>query len=193
MAWSVIDHYLDKLLERLVNAPADKISAITTSASDTSQRCEMIKRLIVIENPGTEWRDWLIGLINRISGELAPARNRFIHDSWHIKDLKLIRIERRGKVGRPQSRTDITYSFDTQHVTDPKDVEKLLMKVGLLIAMLAFADYDLGVWRKDDRKLLPHDEYLEATKPNARYRTPAEHDEAIKKGTLRPESHYVFD
>jgi hypothetical protein len=191
MSWAVLDSYMDKILGHLLSVEDAKVSAITTSAGDISQRCEIIKRLVVIENPGTAWRDWLIALVNRVSGELAPTRNRYIHDSWHIHDLKLIRVEKRGKVGKSQSRADVQFTYDTEHVTDPIEVEKLRLRVNLVFAMLAFAEMDLRVWRHNGGSLEPHPQYIAASKPNARYRTPQEHDEALRQGPLASE--LVFD
>jgi hypothetical protein len=191
ISWSILDSYLDKIIAALIPASPDRVSAITTSASDTSQRCEMIKRLIVIENPGAAWRDWLIALINRVAAELSPTRNRYIHDNWHIKDLKLIRTDRRGKVGRPQAREDVQFTYDIEHVTDPSDVEKLISKTNLVWAMLAFAEYDLRHWRRKGQPLEPLPQHIPASKPSARYQTPREVEEARRQGL--PTSGLVFD
>lgn len=191
ISWAVLDSYLDKILGALLRCTPDKISAITTSAGDVGQRCEMIKRLIVIENPGAAWRNWLIALITRASGELAPLRNRYVHDGWHVKELKLIRTERRGKVGKPQSRTEPQYTYDAEHVTDPQDVLRLIMKVNLVWTMLAFAEYDLRVWREKGQPLEPLEQHIQASKPNVRYLTPQEHDEALRQG--RQPSEYIVD
>jgi hypothetical protein len=191
MAWAALDMMLDDLFEPMLRCSPGEVASIITNVENISGRCDILKRLLTIEAPSETYRTWLIGLLNRVSTELAPLRNRYIHDRWVVTHEKTVRTDKRAKIQKAQSFQTERLLFDTEHVTVPTEVDKLTQRTTLVLAMLSFAEHDLRVWRRTGRILEPQAKYVEASKPNARWRTPEEHKEAIKQG--RPASDFVFD
>lgn len=191
MTWAALDRTVDDLFEPILQCSAAQVASIITNIENISGRCDILKRLLVNDAPSEDYRVWLAGLLGRVSGELAPLRNRYVHDHWTVTNLEIVRLDKRAKIAKPQSRERDTLLFDTRHVTDPDDIDKLTARITLVLAMLAFAEYDLGVWRQTGLPLKPHPQYTEASKPNARYRTPQEH--FVASAQERETSPLVFD
>ncbi|WP_425230025.1 hypothetical protein [Sphingomonas sp.] len=108
-----------------------------------------------------------------------------------MTDTQTVRIEKKAKVGRAQSRQPLSLTFDTKHVTPTDEVDKLTQRVALVMTMLNTADYDLRHWQRSGLPREPHQQYIEASKPNARWMNLQEHEEALRQG--RPTSDFVFD
>jgi hypothetical protein len=191
MAWAVLDSYVDNVLEPLLECSEAQVACIVTNIDNISGRCEVIKRLLTHSAPSPEYRKWLIAVLTRVSGELAPLRNRYVHDNWSISHEQVVKIDKRAKIGKPQARKDEVLLFDTEEVTPTELVDKLRNKVTLVFMMLYWAAYDLRHWRRTGEPLKPHEQYIEASKPNARWRTLQETAEARRQGP--PPSEYVFD
>lgn len=191
MTWAALDRTLDRLFEPILRCEPSEVASILTNIENISSRCDILIRLLVNDAPGKEYRTWLTALIRRVSGELAPLRNRYVHDHWEVSDVQIIGTDKRAKIGKAQSRLPETLSFDTRHVTNPEDVDKLTARITAVLVGLAFAEIDLRQWRKTGQHLEPHSQYIEASKPNARYRTPREI--AATNALKPPTSAYVFD
>jgi hypothetical protein len=150
---------------------------------DVAPRCEIIKRLLMIEAPSVEWRECCNSLLQRVSGEVAPLRNRYVHDHWSLEPEGLVRTDKRGKIGRPQSHQPEAFLFNTEHVTDPLILERFNAKVQMVMTGLAFAELDLAEWRKRGLPIKPSPILLEASTPNSRYLTPREHHSSPQRKT----------
>lgn len=191
MTWAALDRILDDLFEPLLQCSSAQVASIITNLENVSARCDILKRLLVNEAPSEAYREWLTALLDRVSGELSPLRNRYVHDHWTVNNLEIVRTDKRAQIGKAQSRQPLTLRFDTRHVTDPKDVDNLTHRITLVLAMLAFAENDLRIWRHRGQPLEPHPEYIAASKPRARYTTRQEDEEAARQG--RPPSPFAFD
>ena len=189
--WAVIDRALDQLLAALIPTTIDRVTCITTSASDVSSRCEMLTRLITLEHPTPAFRNWLISLLRRVSGEIGPLRNRYVHDAWAVRNGELLRYDRRAKIGKAQSHQEATLQFDLTHVTPFDEVQRVDERAKYVMTGLLFAEQDLTRWRKTKSGRDPLPEWLPMSKPNARYQTRQEHSEALAQG-LAP-APYILD
>ena len=191
ITWAVLDSNLDDLFEPLIQCSDAQVASIVTNVDTVAGRCDILRRLITIEAPSPEYREYLIAVLNRISGELAPLRNRYIHDNWSISHEQVVKIDKRAKITKPQSRQAELLLFNTEEVTPTEQVDKLTDKVRLLMVLLYWAAYDLRHWRRTGQPLKPDPQYLPASQPNARWSNAVERAEALRLGEKPPE--YVFD
>jgi hypothetical protein len=191
ITWAVLDSKVDELFEPLLQCSPAQVASLVTNVDTISARCDILRRLITLESPSPEYRKWVIALLNRVTGELAPLRNRYVHDNWSISHEAVVKIDKRAKIGKAQSRMDEELSFNTKEVTPTEVVDKLTGRVRLVFAMLHWAAYDLRHWRRTGQPLKPHPQYIEASKPNARWPTLQEAEAARRLGP-KP-SEYVFD
>lgn len=191
ISWAALDHELDSLFRPLLQCSAEQIAALVGNIDNTAARCEMLRRLIFVEAPSEPWREWFVGLIDRITNELGPMRNRYIHDAWSVFSQPLVRRDRRALVKQAQSRQPPKLVFNTEHVAEPGEVERFTSAVSTVLAAVAFAAIDLRRWRQTGKPLEPEPRLIPASKKHARHLTPREHLEALQKGQSLTD--YVFD
>jgi hypothetical protein len=191
IAWAVLDRTVDGIFKPMLNCSDAQVASIVTNIENISSRCDILKRLITDSKVPRAYAEWVIALLHRVSGELAPLRNRYVHDSWDITHEEVTKIDKRAKITKAQSRQPDQLLFDTKDVTPTTEVDKLIAKVTLVMAMLSFARFDLAHWQQTKLPIEPHPPYIEASKPRARYRMLQEHVEATRQGPLT--SDYVYD
>ena len=144
--WASLDRALDLVLERYLDADEKTVACITTSASDVSARCEMLKRLAYLKGPDGEWRDCLVRLLNRVQGELAAERNRYVHDDWDLSAEGMIRIDRRAKVIKPQSRQPAQLVHVFKRVAPVALVEDLTQRIVDMMVALSLMSSIYSMW-----------------------------------------------
>ena len=189
--WAAIDYHLDDLLETLLRCGKREVAAIFTGMADTAPRCSVLRRLIMIDPPSVEWRDWFIAVIDRVQDELGPLRNRYVHDRWAISGEAITRYDKRATIMRPQSRSDKILVHDIEYVSSMEELERFEMCALLVMSMLYSANYDLRHWQREGRPLQPHPQYIPASKRKVRWPTNLEHSQAVHEGQKPPE--YIFD
>src|SRR5688572_22377114 len=95
MAWAALDGVLDEIIGNLLQCSPAQTACIVNQMDKVGIRCALITRLIYLEDVGDEWRNWFVMVLNRVSEELSPLRNRYVHDQWSIKFDGITRIEKR--------------------------------------------------------------------------------------------------
>lgn len=95
MSWAALDRVIDDLFEPLLDCSAAQVASIVTNVDNISARCDILKRFLHLEPVGDEFREWLVAVLNRVSNELAPLRNRYIHDHWSVKLDAIVRTDKR--------------------------------------------------------------------------------------------------
>lgn len=170
--WATLDNALAHLLGSYLNS--DEIASAVV-ASDISTRCEQIRKLAHVTGPDGEWRDCLVRILNMIQGEMAEARNRYIHDDWSVSEAGMVRIDRRPKLKKRQSREPITLVTETASVVPSDWVYQLVSRVVDAMLAVTFMGIDVRRWRKDGQPLKPPPQCLELSnsKPLADLRPPA--------------------
>lgn len=159
--WATLDNVLASFLEFYLNI--DEKTAACIAAPDTSSRCEAIRRLAFVTGPDGEWRDCLIRILNRIQGELAEERNRYIHDDWSVSEAGMVRIDRRPKIVRPQSRQPQQLVHKSEKVTPVEWVDDLTKRVTEIIVAMSFLTMDMTWWRRTGKTRAPVLPALEAS------------------------------
>lgn len=191
MAWAALDCLLDDLFEPLLECSTSQVASLMTNVESIGSRCEMLKRLAICEIPESEYRSWLIAVLERVRSELAPLRNRYIHDRWSVNDQEIVRTDKRAKVRKDQGIRPASLSYDTKHVADPMEVDRFTHRVHIVMTGLSFARLHLHSWRTRKFPLTLDPLMLPASMQNARYLTPLEHLEVLAR--KRPRADYVID
>jgi hypothetical protein len=191
MAWATLDGLIEALFEPLLACTPLQVSSILTNMDSIPSKCEVAKRLITNELPAGEYRDWVIAILARIVSEIAPLRNRYVHDHWEISQDGTVRIDKRAKIGKPQAHQATTLTFNSKHVAAPGEVDALRDKIGLMIVIISDVGRNLRAWRHRGLPPVRDPQYREAHKPNARWMNLQEHLKALEQG--RSTLDLVFD
>ena len=146
-SWAGLDGRVIQLFEPLLQCSAAQIACIVPE--NVGQRCEALKRLLHVEPLPDPLVSFAVGLLDRVSGELAPLRNRLIHDSWSISKEETSRIDKRAKLGKPQSRQRMTVMRETRHPTALEEIKRVDEKVSTVHFGLWAVIHVLRRWRAE--------------------------------------------
>jgi hypothetical protein len=166
ITWASMDRMIDHLFRPLLGCSAEQVACILVENIDT--RCTMLKRLLVVADVPTNWLEWIVALLNRASNELAPLRNRVVHDAWRISENKAMRIDKRAKIAKSQSRGKGQLSFDTEHPMEADEITLLDQKVSTVAIALRVAAIALDRWQIEGRFPELDPQWLPACKLAAR-------------------------
>jgi hypothetical protein len=190
MAWATLDRMLDPLICQHMRCSQSQVACFAADMDRVSTRCDVLKKLLTIESPSPQWRDWIFLILDRISGEIAPLRNRVIHDHWQRERGQMMRTDRRASIKKPQAGQPEQLIYDAKYAMPTDEIEKLRLRIEVLINPVSRAEQDLRSWRETGRPVVPDPQLIPLSKPNARYQTDQEQAEARKLG--RSPSDYVF-
>jgi hypothetical protein len=149
LSWAGLDSAVNRLFEPLLKCSSAQIGCIVPE--NVRLRCEALKRLLHIEPLPDPLVSFAVGLLDRASGELAPLRNRLIHDGWSITKDQTTRIDRRAKLGKPQSRRRIRVVHDTKHPTQLEEINRVSERISTVQIALSALIHVLQRWRSEGR------------------------------------------
>lgn len=155
VSWSVVDRQLNDLLAAFTKASPAAVACITSSIDAVGSRCEMLRKLGYEDAVGDEWSTAFDKLMVRLSQDLAPQRNRYVHDYWSMTDGALRVLDRRARVGRGQSRESAKLTYDAEGVVPVDAVDRLCEEVGQMAFMLHAALRDVRDWRRSRQRAIP--------------------------------------
>jgi len=141
--WARLDRELNALLGAVLQCSDAQIACIATEMNDVAPRCRLLKTLVYTVDVPKLWREDVADLCNIISNEIGPSRNRYIHDNFGFVDEALHKIDRRAKLLKPASFTDLTLDFDRAEAVDNEAVERTAVQAISASARLATARFDL--------------------------------------------------
>jgi hypothetical protein len=147
--WAGLDSRVNQLFEPLLQCGSVQIACIVPE--NVGQRCEALKRLLHIEPLPDPLVTFAMALLDRVSNELAPLRNRLIHDGWSITKEKTSRIDKRAKLGRPQSRHRTTVIHGTRHPTELEEIRRVHERISTVQFGLWALIHVLHRWRSEGR------------------------------------------
>lgn len=181
MWWAILDRTIDLCLQPLIRLTPSQTASLVTSIENISARCDVVKRLALLESPNADWTAWFVQLLERVSGEIAPLRNRYVHDDWNLNDpIKPLKINKRAYVAKAGAHQQKTVSFgQTEHVSTEK-VEKLTLRIAALYDALNVAVQNLVDWRRTGSPLQVDPIWLPVSMPRSREMTLQETFEAQK-------------
>jgi hypothetical protein len=190
IAYSALDWTLTLLYVPLLQC--SEAQAVCIADENISRRCASAKKLLHLEDDlPQDWLDWAVALLGRADGELGGLRNRLIHDSYHINETRTVRIDRRAKMAKPQSRKKTAITYNTEHAAPLTEIERVDRCVGTVSWALLAATQNLAAWRLTGQPPVLDPQWLPACKPRARG-----HLQVWSRSEQEappPPSHYEFD
>jgi hypothetical protein len=189
VSFSSLDWNITRLYEPLLQCSEAQAACIADE--NISRRCAVAVKLVHLEKLPHDLIDWISALLLRADGELGALRNRYIHDAYAIKPEGTLRIERRPKLGKPQSHQRRKVTYNTEHPTTVEEIEHVSERVTTVTtALMAAASY-LRLWRQSGQPPQLDPQWLPASKPNARMRNYQADAEALE--ILLAPLEYDFD
>lgn len=151
--WAALENALSLTIEKLLGVSETTASCISTSLEKAAARATLIQRLALREDeaPSREWRETITGLCERITNELAPARNRLAHDDWIISETKIIRQNKALKIGKVQAGEMKTLLVQPPGPSHVPEIEALTEKVVSAMIYLSFLGLDYERWKREGR------------------------------------------
>ncbi len=149
--WGHLDVAVSKMFEPLLDCSEMQVACILVE--NIASRCEMLKKLLHVEDLPPDWLGWVVGLLDRSANELAPQRNRLMHDLWWFESGTAVRTDQRAKVARTQSFQNATLSYNTKHLVTNDEIMRLHGRIYTVFTAICVANINLHRWRS--KLLLP--------------------------------------
>ena len=92
--WALLDRTLTFLIEYLSETEEKTIACLLSTSHDTSQRCEIARRLAILKTPDGPWRDCLLNTLSVVQNKMCDLRNRTVHDEWNFDETQILRVTR---------------------------------------------------------------------------------------------------
>jgi hypothetical protein len=120
--WSYIDMLLDKILEVSLDLSEANTLAVAQSVGRVPAKCELIQKLLLSTKISDVQTAKLSGTLAYIIAHLGPDRNRYVHDLWDFSVAPIVRVDRRVKTGKPQSRQKNTLVYNLKSETSLQEL-----------------------------------------------------------------------
>lgn len=134
---------LNTFIEYLLSCTRDARRAIVDSTgASIDNRCNLILKLASLDAIDDEWFEILDDLIVRVRQELAPERNRLVHDPWIVADEGFRQWDQRSFLKQPQAgkRKQLTPPVESDRTTEAMwDLSRRIMTVDGAIRHLSAA------------------------------------------------------
>ncbi len=156
MQWANLDEAIDHLLVPLLNSDPEITACITASIDKITPRLDIVKRAAVHSGLSEEWISWLNGIAYRIDNEFRQQRNQYVHDCARLQfvhdraspeDWEFVRVGRKAKIGRPQSRQPEQLLLKPQTKVSTDDIDRLSVCIGSVTFAIGVATHELTQWR----------------------------------------------
>jgi hypothetical protein len=142
-AWAILDREINALLKELLKISDAQVACLATEMNDVAPRCRLLKTLSYTVPAPTQWKEAMSNLSGVIMNHISPQRNRYVHDYFSISDDALIKFDRRVKLSKISSFSDLTLHFDITESVTAEMVELVTIKAMSSAANLASARFDL--------------------------------------------------
>lgn len=133
--WATLDRSVNEVLAVLLNIDAAGAACIGTELDNIAGRMRLLKKLVHTRNMPTWWLAMTLKVFNRIEVELAPLRNRCVHDSWAFSGDNLVRTDRRAFLKKLEAHSDNKLMFDIKHTMSEAEMDDL--RLDSFIAIMA--------------------------------------------------------
>lgn len=130
MHYVMLDNQLTTLLMVMLNTNNLAALCIADGVPDVSKRCDLLKKLAFLDPVTEKWRDALSMLLDRISGVIAPARNRYIHDPWHyVNELGWVQLHFKSQILKPQAGEPKKLTHAKMNARTQADMNSLISEI----------------------------------------------------------------
>ncbi len=152
VSWAYMERLMNDILPTLMGCSEKQGAVIATETSTTVGRCQLLANLAYADAPSADWRDRFVDLMNYIRNDLAPPRNRYIHDYWTLSEGAMERLDQRVKIAKADSFQIKELTYNSWHTAKPGEIDDLATKVTIVILTLHFVRSDLHEWRESGRQ-----------------------------------------
>lgn len=141
--WAGLDKTANSLIRVALDCEERQAACIATQLDPVASRIRLLKTLIVTTGQSAEWMDEALRWLNMVDGQLAPKRNRIIHDDWDFDDATPQLIDRRAKVGRSQSRQPLSLVIEMKSEASPAYIASVIEDIALCTTAITFMVFDI--------------------------------------------------
>lgn len=147
-AWAMLDREVNTLIGALMQLDDPEVACLATELDNVAARTRLLQKSARCSSMPDWWQSSLDNVLKRIANDLAPLRNRCIHDSWRFRDGQHVRIDRRAFIKKVQARTTETLLYDLEHSMTREELETLIGDVMIAMFGLRGAGRDLESHRE---------------------------------------------
>lgn len=140
------------LLVQELSGVDEKTTACILANDQLAKRCETAKRLILLKVSHSDWRDDATKALDVIINEIAPRRNRYIHDGWSFDAEGAQREDRSVKVSKTPHNGQ-TVTFNAKYSTPIDHLQEMIDVCEMAYTELTFIRRDYKVLKQTGQPL----------------------------------------
>lgn len=148
VTWATLDRHLTELISAYTGLSSSMTACVVAASDNIAPRCEILRLLAAESTPSPEWQSDFMMMVDIIRQQLAPLRNRFVHDYWTLSEGTLQRLESKASAKRPQAMQPHQLTFQRWHDHQPSEVDNLAVRVASIILVVRVAQADVQDWRR---------------------------------------------
>lgn len=155
------------MIEALSGCDEKTLACLLSTSRDTSQRCEIANKLLILKVDAGAWRDCACDTFRLIQNKFCERRNHYVHDEWEFFQDDILRTNRTVKIVKTQSRTPQTLSYYSSIVTQTKEIEDFVMDavrltfgIGVIFAQFQNQRHELKTLKPPAALLKLYKEYF---------------------------------
>lgn len=125
--WAHLDNVIVLTIQTLSGCDDKTLACLLSTSRDTSQRCEIANKLLILNLEDGPWRDCAINTFKLIQNKFCDKRNRYVHDEWQFYEDDIIRTTRTVKIIKAEPLSPQTLSYHANTPTRTKEIEDFVM------------------------------------------------------------------
>jgi hypothetical protein len=150
--WSAIDLFLDRFITSLLNIKDKQIASALLNNIDSREKIKIVLSISYIRRLSDEWFETLKWCLDKIDGQLRAQRNRYVHDSWHVSNEGVRRIQNKTGFRKNKSKKLELYT-EVINKASEKEILELIKEIQNMIFRLDIL-WEVGYVQQDWKKRL---------------------------------------
>lgn len=144
--YAILEGVVNRHIEFAVPCLPDARRVIVdASGTSLENRCNLLIKLCSLRNPGRQWFDDFEALLNRVKNELAPERNRLVHDEW-VAGPTIRQWDQRTFLRQPQARKPKTIAPPAEPERSLESLWDLVRRIQEVSVWLGRMSIDYAMW-----------------------------------------------
>jgi len=144
--YAILEGVINRQIELTLPCSTDARRAIVdASGASIDNRCNLVLKLLSLRKPSDQFFDDFEALVVRVRNELAPERNRIVHDQW-IGGEGYKQWDERAFLPKPQARTSKKLSPTKELRRELADIWDLVRRVQEVSTWMGMMSGCYGQW-----------------------------------------------
>lgn len=142
--WGYLDRKINSCISMILRCDDAQTACISTQLDNVAARCRLLISLShTLSIDREEWVEEFSTILKTVTDQLAPRRNRYLHDQWITNEAGHQRVDRRAKLRKAAAGEYKGLQFDLTIPVTLEDISDLQNQILEAIVRLNMAVVDI--------------------------------------------------